>query len=133
MPNSEHEIHLARSAWGGPQEINFRITTITRQWAARPHLWQPPTDLMEVERAYIVRIEIAGMQNAQLNIALDGRELAIYGLRQPPSESAAYHQLEVRYGDFLSALELPGPVNVDAIHANYADGFLLVTLPKAGV
>ncbi len=131
MSNSDSETRLAPSAWDGPQEINFRITSISRQWVARPHLWRPPTDLMETARAYVVRIEIAGMQNAQLNIAIDGREVAIYGLRQPPSEQAAYHQLEVRYGDFLSALELPSAINVDAIQANYADGFLLVTLPKA--
>jgi HSP20 family protein len=70
------------------------------------------------------------MQDAELNIAIDGRQVAIYGLRQPPAEQAAYHQMEVRFGEFLSALELPGSVDTDHVEAKYQDGFLLVRLPK---
>lgn len=117
-------------AWDSPQEIRFRLTTISRQWAARPHLWRPPTDLSETENDYVVRVEIAGMQDEELNIAIDGRQVAIYGLRQPLAEHAAYHLLEVRFGEFLSALELPGLVDADRVEAKYQDGFLLVRLPK---
>ena len=130
MPKPLVEIHTTRSAWGNPQEIHFRVTALSRQWATRAHLWRPPTDLYETEKEYIVRIEIAGMQDAELNIAIDGNELAIYGLRQPPSEQAAYHQLEVRFGEFLSIVDVPGMVDLDALSADYKDGFLKVTLPK---
>lgn len=132
MEKSVFEIHSARSTWGNPQEIHFRVTTLSRQWTSRPHLWRPPTDMYETEKEYAVRVEIAGMQDAELNIAVEGRQLAIYGLRQPPNEHAAYHQLEVRVGEFLSIVELPGSVDVDAIQAEYKDGFLQVTIPKAG-
>lgn len=132
MSKPQLAVHSARSAWSNPQEIHFRVTTLSRQWTARPHLWRPPTDMYETEKTYAVRVEIAGMQDAELNIAIEGRELAIYGLRQPPSEHAAYHQLEVRFGEFLSVVELPGMIDIDSIKAEYKDGFLLVTLPKAG-
>jgi HSP20 family molecular chaperone IbpA len=131
VPESDLEIQQLRSAWGSPQEIRFRLTSISRQWTARPHLWRPPTDLSETEKDYVVRIEIAGMKDDELNIAIDGRQAAIYGLRQPPAEQAAYHQMEVRFGEFLSALELPGLVDTDHVEAKYQDGFLLVRLPKA--
>ncbi len=131
MAKPELEIHSTRSTWSDPQEIHFRVTTLSRQWTARPHLWRPPTDMLETDKEYAVRVEIAGMQDAELNIAVEGRQLAIYGLRQPPNEHAAYHQLEVRFGEFLSVVELPGTIEVDAIKAEYKDGFLLVTLPKA--
>lgn len=133
-----HEADLtnleARSnwAWDGPQEIRFRLTTISRQWATRPHLWRPPTDLLETPGAYVVRMEVAGMQDAELNIAVEGRQLAVYGLRQQPAEQAAYYQMEVRFGEFLSALELPGEIESEHIRANYHDGFLLIQLPKLG-
>ncbi|MEX2162550.1 MAG: Hsp20/alpha crystallin family protein [Anaerolineales bacterium] len=132
MPKNQVSIQEARSSWSGPQEIHYRVTSFTRQWTARPHLWRPPTDLYETEHGFVARIEIAGMQDAELNIAIEGSQLAIYGLRQPPSDHGAYHQLEVRYGDFLSVMELPGRVDADRIEAKYNDGFLLVTLPKAG-
>ena len=130
MQDSELEIVHLRSGWGSPQDIRFRLTSVSRQLVDRPHLWRPPTDLFETTSAYVVRVEIAGMQDAELNIAVEERQIAIYGLRQPPAEHAAYHQLEVRFGDFLTSLELPGRVDSDHIKANYQDGFLLVTLPK---
>lgn len=132
MRRGELTIRQSSTSWSEPQEVHFRVTSVTRQWKSRPHLWRPPTDLLETERALVVRMEIAGMQDAELHIAVEGRQLALYGLRQPPSEQGAYHQLEVRYGDFLSVLELPTEVDSDRIEAHYADGFLLVTLPKAG-
>ncbi len=131
MQKPSVEIHTTRSAWGNPQEIHFRVTTLSRQWATRPHLWRPPTDLYEKNKEYVVRVEIAGMQDAELNIAVDGRELAIYGVRQAPGDHAAYHQLEVHFGEFLSVVDLPGAVDVDSIIADYMDGFLSVRLPKA--
>lgn len=133
MAKIDLTVQQARSRWGEPQEIHFRVTSFSRQWASRPHLWRPPTDLFETERTFVARVEIAGMQHSDLNIALEGRQLAIYGLRQPPSDQAAYHQLEVRFGDFLSVLTLPADVNSDHIEAHYSDGFLLVTLAKANV
>lgn len=130
MHETEIDNLTARSAWGNPQEVRFRLTAISRQWAARPHLWRPPTDLLETEQAYVVRVEVAGMQEAELNIAIEGREMAVYGLRQQPAEQAAYYQMEVRFGEFLSAVQLPGEINTDGIQAAYQDGFLTVTLPK---
>lgn len=134
MHEKELDNLVARSSWGNPQEVHFRITTLSRQWAARPHLWRPPTDLLETEQAYVVRVEVAGMQDAELKIAIEGREVAVFGVRQLPAEpatqQAAYYQMEVRFGEFLSALQLPGDVNTDGIVALYQDGFLTVTLPK---
>jgi HSP20 family protein len=130
MSKPELEIHSQRSAWSNPQEIHFRVSSITRQWTTQPHLWTPPTDLSENDREYVVRVEIAGMQDAELNIAVENRQLAIYGLRHPPSEQGAYHRLEVRFGEFMSVVELPGEFDTDRIRAEYRDGFLLVTAPK---
>jgi HSP20 family molecular chaperone IbpA len=65
MPKLPLEIQQAPSSWGGAQEIHFRVTSATRQWTGRPHLWRPPTDLYETAQAYVARVEIAGMQDAE--------------------------------------------------------------------
>jgi HSP20 family molecular chaperone IbpA len=39
--------------------------------------------------------------------------------------------MEIRFGKFATAVGLPAPVNVDQSRAEYQDGFLMVTLPKA--
>lgn len=132
MIDFQSQTQQSRSLWGDSRPIHFKVTSFSRQWVNRPHLWHPPTDLFEHEEAYVVRVEIAGMQDAELNIASEGQVLAIHGLRPHEAERAAYHQMEVRFGEFLSLVELPGPADMDATSAHYDDGFLLVTVPKAG-
>jgi HSP20 family protein len=97
----------------------------------RPHVWRPPTDVYEIEGAVIVRVEIAGMAESDFAILLDGQSLSIRGFRPDVSERRAYHQLEIRFGEFSVDIELPAPVDIDRVEAVYQNGFLKVTLPKA--
>lgn len=103
---------------------NWRITS-------RIHIWRPYTDVYETEDAYTVRVEIAGMRNADFTLSLEGRFLVIRGLRPDVSERRAYHQMEIPFGEFLSEVELPGPVDAEDVEATYQDGFLRILLPKA--
>ena len=93
--------------------------------------WRPPTDVFETENALIVRIEIAGLHESEFSIQLDGRYLTINGTRPDVSERRAYHQMEIRFGEFSVDLEIPFNVIADSIEAVYNNGFLRVTLPKA--
>ncbi|OIN90806.1 MAG: hypothetical protein AUJ21_07945 [Anaerolineae bacterium CG1_02_58_13] len=92
--------------------------------------WSPPTDVYETDEAYILRVEVAGMREADFEITLEDGFLQIGGTRPDVPERRAYQQMEIRFGRFSTAVGLPGPVNVDASRAEYVDGFLTVTLPK---
>lgn len=98
--------------------------------AFRSHMWRPPTDVYETEEAIVVRVEIAGMEEKDFLIIIDERYLLIRGVRAEPAERRAYHQMEIRFGEFITEIELPYPVAVNQIEAVYASGFLRVTLPK---
>lgn len=100
-------------------------------WTVRSSVWSPPTDMYESEDAYIVRVEVAGMRESDFEITFEDGFLTISGVRPDVPERRAYHQMEIRFGRFSTAVGLPGPVNVDASRAEYQDGFLTVTLPKA--
>jgi HSP20 family molecular chaperone IbpA len=39
--------------------------------------------------------------------------------------------MEIRFGKFSTSVHLPGPINMEQAHAEYKDGFLTVTIPKA--
>ncbi len=93
--------------------------------------WRPPTDVFETDEAVIVRVEIAGMRDADLTVTLQDQLLTISGRREDPSLKVAYHQLEVRYGEFRTEVFLHWAVEQADISAAYQDGFLIVTLPKA--
>jgi HSP20 family protein len=107
-----------------PDVVHLHLTV-------RPHVWRPPTDVFETDEAVIVRVEIAGMAEADFIIILDGHSLSIRGMRSDVSERRAYHQMEIRFGEFSVDLELPSPVEVDKVEALYQNGFLKVILPKA--
>jgi len=102
-----------------------------RQMFSHPNVWRPPTDVFEIEEAVVVRVEIAGIREIDFSIILDKRTLYIRGLRTDTSERRAYHQIEIRYGEFISEVDLPYPVDIDKIEAIYSNGFLKITLPRA--
>ena len=95
--------------------------------------WRPPTDVFETDTAVIVRVEIAGMRDGDFVVALQDQLLTVSGRREDPSSKVAYHQLEVRYGDFRTEVYLHWAVEQSDISAVYQDGFLIVNLPKAKV
>ena len=99
-------------------------------WQVRSTIWSPPTDEYETDEAYVVRVEIAGMREDDFEVALENHVLHISGVRPDFHERRAYHQMEIRFGKFATAISLPGPVNVEQSHAEYKDGFLTVVLPK---
>lgn len=97
----------------------------------RPHLWQPLTDVYEMEDRYVVRVEIPGMNESDFQINIDRNVLTISGTRPDISERRAFHQMEIHFGDFASQVELPSNVEHEKIEAEYQNGFLRVILPKA--
>lgn len=99
----------------------------------QPHIWSPPTDILEFEDYFLVRMEIAGMDESAFEIILDQNILIISGSRSDISERRAYHQMEISFGDFLTPVEIPGQIKQEEVSAEYRSGFLLVTLPKSTV
>ena len=100
-------------------------------WQVRSNVWSPPTDVYETEEAYVVRVEIAGMREDDFEILLENNTLLISGSRPDLTERRAYQQMEIRFGKFSTALNLPAAVNTDQAQAEYKDGFLTIVLPKA--
>jgi HSP20 family protein len=100
-------------------------------WTVCSSTWSPPTDLYEADEEYIIRVELAGMRESDFEVTLEDGFLLISGTRPDLPERRAYHQMEIRFGRFSTAVGLPGPVDVDQSRAEYADGFLTVSLPKA--
>jgi HSP20 family protein len=120
------------SNWNSLEDPNL-FTSEGLRWRLvnRPRPWRPPTDVYETEEAIIVRVEIAGMKDADFIISLEGRHLSIRGIRADVSERRAYYQMEIPFGEFDTEIELPSAVIVDEVQASYREGFLKVVLPKA--
>lgn len=98
--------------------------------AAYHRTWHPPTDMYETQEGYVVRVEIAGMAEADFKISLSERRLVIAGERKDSCVKNTCHQIEVSYGRFRSEVTLPGAIDRENIEATYAEGFLRILLPK---
>lgn len=100
-------------------------------WQVRSTLWRPPTDILETEESFIIKVEIAGMRDDDIEVAMENNLLLISGNRTDiPEQRAYYHQMEIQSGKFEIAAEIPVPVDAEKAGAIYKDGFLTITLPK---
>jgi len=99
-------------------------------WHVRSNVWRPPTDVYETEESIIVKMEIAGMRDEDLEAVVQGNLLLISGSRSDTTERKAYHQMEIPFGKFSVGVELPVQVDTENATAEYKDGFLTIQLPK---
>lgn len=102
----------------------------TVSWHVRSSIWSPPTDVYETEENYVIKVEIAGMRDEDFDVAFENNILMISGFRSDLNERRAYHQMEIRFGRFELAVEVPATVDMEKATAEYKDGFLTIVLPK---
>ncbi len=107
-----------------------REVSRTVGWQVTNGLWSPPTDVYETETDYVVRVELAGIRETDLEITFENGILVITGIRSDVPERRAYHQMEIHFGKFSTAIGVPGPIDLEKSVAEYTDGFLMVRMPK---
>ena len=91
----------------------------------------PPTDVVEFADKVLVVVEIAALRPTDLSITLLEDRLVIAGTRERPAlQNAAYHQVEIGYGEFRVEIALQWSVQRDGVSATYRDGLLAVELPR---
>ena len=115
---------------GATQRSYMMIESVRWNVHLQSHIWSPPTDLLEYQNEYVVRVEISGMHQHSFSIEIEDKFLIVKGNRPEPSGKKAFHQMEIRFGDFSSIVAIPELIDEKNSSAEYLDGFLLITLPK---
>ena len=95
--------------------------------------WAPALDISERKDAYLVTVEVPGVEPEDLDITMEDGLLTIKGERQFTSESSEqqFHRVERRYGAFRRSITLPAQVQADHIEATFDNGVLQIVVPKA--
>jgi HSP20 family protein len=95
--------------------------------------WAPALDISERKDAYLVTVELPGLEPEDLDITMEDGLLTIKGERQFTSESSEqqFHRVERRYGAFRRSITLPAQVQADQIEATFDNGVLQIVVPKA--
>ncbi|HJS18591.1 MAG TPA: Hsp20/alpha crystallin family protein [Anaerolineales bacterium] len=107
-----------------------RDVLLASRWPVHSNVWTPPTDVYEADANLIVKLEIAGVREEDIEVTVEEQVLLIRGNRLDQNERRAYHQMEIRFGKFEIAIGLPSDINVEESSAHYKDGFLTIILPK---
>lgn len=95
----------------------------------------PAVDLEETKDAYIVKSDLPGLEKDKIDLTVKENVLTIEGVREVTNKTedpkSGYYAQERSYGSFARSLSLPGPVDESKIVADYKNGVLTITLPKA--
>jgi HSP20 family protein len=114
------------------QRMNQLMTTLlgTDPFASTGGAWTPLADVTETDDAYVVEIDVPGVQRKDLTVEVAGGELRISG-ELVEKERVGWLRRRTRHvGRFAYRTWLPGDVDADAISADLADGVLTVRAPK---
>jgi HSP20 family protein len=90
-------------------------------------------DMYETEDAVVVKSAVPGVEPEDLNISITSDTLTIKGETKAEEEvkEENYIRRERRYGSFYRSLTIPLPVVADKAEAEFENGVLTLTLPKA--
>jgi len=94
--------------------------------------WAPALDISERKDAYLVTVELPGVEADDLQITLEDGLLTIQGERHFAHDSSEqqFHRVERRYGAFRRSITLPSHVMADGIEATVDNGVLQIMVPK---
>ena len=94
--------------------------------------WTPAIEVFEKEDRFLVKAELPGMKEEDIDVSAVGDTLTIKGERKAESEvkEEDYYCCERSYGSFFRSIALPSHVDAQKIEASYEDGILEVSLPK---
>ncbi|MGH2832900.1 MAG: Hsp20/alpha crystallin family protein [Solirubrobacteraceae bacterium] len=94
--------------------------------------WIPAMDLVEQDEYYVLRADLPGLAEDDVNIELEDRVLTVSGERSSSTEQhqGGYRRVERASGSFSRSLTLPEGVDAEAIEASFEKGVLEVRIPK---
>ena len=119
------------------QEVNRLFDSFfgrpVSQGARGERVWAPLVDMYETKDDLVLVVEVPGVREKDVTVAITGDLLSIKGERRLDEElkEPSILHLERTYGRFERLVQLPMPVQSDKVKATYREGVLEIRLPKA--
>jgi HSP20 family protein len=94
--------------------------------------WVPAMDLVEADEHFVLKADLPGLSEQDVNIEIQDNTLTISGERTAEHESheRGWYRVERSFGRFSRSLTLPEGVEADAVAASFDKGVLEVRIPK---
>jgi HSP20 family protein len=140
----EKEIDMALIRWEPVRELNSFQSEMNRLFntlfdspttnggGAALRRWIPAMDLVETDGEFVLRVDLPGLSEEDVNVELDDNVLTVSGERKSEHEEKkeGYYRVERASGAFRRSLTLPEGVDAEAVKANFENGVLEVRVPK---
>jgi HSP20 family protein len=94
--------------------------------------WSPPVDIYEGSESVVLRADLPGLSQDEIDLRIENGQLRLRGTRPLPdgADREEYHRIERPFGTFVRVFALPNSVDVTRVKAEFKNGVLEVTLPK---
>jgi HSP20 family protein len=114
---------------------------------AQTQAWEPAVNVYQVGKLLHVCVDLAGIQRDKIDVRIEPGRLTVSGVRQAPEPGTRKHSqalgtspgavaspmkilsMEIDYGAFQRVVQVPRDVDLDAVHSEYRDGVLWITMP----
>ena len=98
-----------------------------------PPVWEPSIDVYETEDNLVVIIELAGVNESDIDLMVDRDTFTVQGVRGKAistGEKRAYYRMEIASGPFRRSIALPVAIDTAKVKASCENGLVEVILPK---
>ncbi len=101
----------------------------------REGVWQPLVDIFENDEEVVIKAELPGVDQEDIEVKIEDTTLIIRGERKQDAEirQENYHRIERYYGPFQRSFLLPQTIDQQKVKAACDKGVLTITLPKKEV
>jgi HSP20 family protein len=112
--------------WGNDADLFDR-------YYSQESVWSPAVDIAEDEKQYLITMDLPGLDKKEVAIKLENDVLTVSGEKkeEKKEDNKNYHRVERYYGKFERSFRLNEDVNREQIEANFKNGVLRLSLPKA--
>jgi HSP20 family protein len=130
---------MALVRWEPARELSTLQSEMNRLFQAffegdngSPRQWAPAMDLMEVDDQLVLRADLPGLSEDDVNIEVRDNILTVSGERTSEHQDKrnGYYRVERSFGRFGRSLTLPEGVDADGIEASFDKGVLEIRIPK---
>jgi HSP20 family protein len=113
----------------------FDDTLSTRQEGAEEFSkgsWSPPVDIYETAKSVVLKAEIPGISQEEIEIKIEDNVLVLKGARkfEKKTDDETYYRIERSYGSFMRTFTLPNSVDQNGVSASYESGVFKIVMPK---
>jgi HSP20 family protein len=103
---------------------------------AGPATWRPRADIYQTRAGWLIKIELAGVREEDLEVRLKDNRVTVGGIRRDCvlRDGLFHHSMEIAYSRFERTFALPSKLTRANLSTEYQDGMLMIALdfPEEG-